>query len=304
MNCPKCSSKYTQDFFIPRILTNCGHTFCEICLTKIHNQYEGKKISCFTCQDVVEIDDITLLTKNLALLNIDNKKNNYICNLHKSTLEAFCFKCKIMLCVSCILSNEHKGHDLFPVNQASKIEKNEFLEKIEKLFLRENEIKEYFSNTSERIDSVKVKIEEGCKIVDDFYKEIFVILEERRTSLLNKINLLYQKEKETKENIKTDLNYYLDFIEKVKIEKNELDFMNEYEILIKSTENIQIVNKILEAKFPDLNNLENENFKFAKIDEIDHLCTLIAKLKKEEVMKDESSLASSIELRREDSIRD
>lgn len=37
------------------------------------------------------------------------------CILHSKKLEAFCEKDASLLCIDCILSDQHKGHDIFSI---------------------------------------------------------------------------------------------------------------------------------------------------------------------------------------------
>ena len=64
MNCPQCQIKYNNSKNIPRILYNCGHTFCEDCLKILHNENLNKSIICPLCQTENTIEDVSTLTKN------------------------------------------------------------------------------------------------------------------------------------------------------------------------------------------------------------------------------------------------
>lgn len=38
--CPLCNNKYDHEVFIPRMLPECGHSFCSACLKKLLNESE------------------------------------------------------------------------------------------------------------------------------------------------------------------------------------------------------------------------------------------------------------------------
>jgi hypothetical protein len=46
MDCSNCKNSYNDTDFIPRLLTQCGHSICEKCLNKI---YENGGIVCPEC---------------------------------------------------------------------------------------------------------------------------------------------------------------------------------------------------------------------------------------------------------------
>lgn len=81
VTCPRCQKEY-GDANPPRLLTGCGHTFCEKCLTDLCvPQGEGKSsLACPECPKGASslfLERIEHLPKNLALLNfLEARKNN------------------------------------------------------------------------------------------------------------------------------------------------------------------------------------------------------------------------------------
>src|SRR5690348_6322638 len=69
MNCPICLNKYNNVNKIPRILNNCGHTFCEDCLSNILTERNSNTITCAICNSDTIVEDVNLLTRNLVLLD-------------------------------------------------------------------------------------------------------------------------------------------------------------------------------------------------------------------------------------------
>ena len=64
--CAICKNKYNVGDRIPRILVNCGHTFCTSCLLKYHH---GKDhIRCPSCKKLVKhLDNVETLPLNLSI---------------------------------------------------------------------------------------------------------------------------------------------------------------------------------------------------------------------------------------------
>ena len=114
--CAVCKNKYNVGDRIPRILVNCGHTFCTSCLIKYHH---GKDhIRCPSCKKLVKhLDNVETLPLNLSIFgeivkndpvimmfidpssevsfasscpNHVEKQRHYYCSFHESN---FCREC-------------------------------------------------------------------------------------------------------------------------------------------------------------------------------------------------------------------
>ena len=114
--CACCKNKYNVGDRIPRILVNCGHTFCTSCLLKYHH---GKDhIRCPSCKKLVKhLDNVETLPLNLSIFgeivkndpvimmfidpssevsfasscpNHPKKQRHYYCSFHENN---FCREC-------------------------------------------------------------------------------------------------------------------------------------------------------------------------------------------------------------------
>lgn len=67
--------------------------------------------------------EILQLPKNKAL--IDNEKDfksskeKEKCKIHNKEIEIFCETDKLVLCVTCIVDNDHKNHDLSSIDKVT-----------------------------------------------------------------------------------------------------------------------------------------------------------------------------------------
>ena len=78
--CGICQKKYNVGDRIPRILVNCGHTYCTSCL---NNYYKSNKIKCPFCKKIVKhLDNVETLPLNLPIFSeivkSDHKVNSFI----------------------------------------------------------------------------------------------------------------------------------------------------------------------------------------------------------------------------------
>jgi hypothetical protein len=48
----------------------------------------------------------------------ENVDTSILCSVHQKPIEAFCQTCGVLVCIDCILSNEHKGHILISIEEA------------------------------------------------------------------------------------------------------------------------------------------------------------------------------------------
>ena len=123
MNCQSCKFKYDNTNKLPKILITCGHTFCLDCLERKKEKSSETqiRIKCFICSVVTTTETIENLPKNMAILENKEKKNitqkESLCDLHSKEIEAFCDNDKTMLCVSCIIENNHKNHNLSSIDK-------------------------------------------------------------------------------------------------------------------------------------------------------------------------------------------
>ena len=76
IECSVCLEIYKQ----PRILTNCGHTFCSECIN-LHINKQNNHIRCFVCNQITKLNhlDINSLKINymfMAIIEYIKNKNN------------------------------------------------------------------------------------------------------------------------------------------------------------------------------------------------------------------------------------
>ena len=117
MDCPKCSREYSEPDRLPRILTRCGHTLCQLCVSQLLN---SSGVICHQCQQVTPTNTVSSLPVNIALMRLKQKDVQLdICEKHNKQMEAYCASDLELLCVSCILEDGHKRHDITSIAKAA-----------------------------------------------------------------------------------------------------------------------------------------------------------------------------------------
>jgi tripartite motif-containing protein 43/48/49/64/77 len=122
MNCFNCKFNFDTKIKIPKILINCGHSFCIQCLEKKKQTVEESfvKIKCFICSVETLSETIDNLPVNMAILENREKRDQLrqtMCAVHSKEIEAFCDDDKSMLCVNCIIENTHKNHNFSSIDK-------------------------------------------------------------------------------------------------------------------------------------------------------------------------------------------
>ena len=81
LNCAVCGNEYRNDN-LPRLLTACGHTYCESCLdTMMTEQQDGRhRVVCPQDSTItyLDSDDVSEFPKNIALLKVIEGKKNHM----------------------------------------------------------------------------------------------------------------------------------------------------------------------------------------------------------------------------------
>ncbi|KAH0630386.1 hypothetical protein JD844_013366 [Phrynosoma platyrhinos] len=126
--CPICLDYFQS----PMMIIDCGHNFCQGCITQYCEGSSGDTFSCPQCRK-------PFLWKNLQpnrhLLNIVELAKQFrvrpakegeqkLCEKHQEPLKLFCEEDKTSICVVCDRSKVHKTHSVIPVEEAAQFYQN------------------------------------------------------------------------------------------------------------------------------------------------------------------------------------
>jgi hypothetical protein len=106
MECKTCTSNYNEKDRLPKILTACGHTFCQQCLANMHSR---AGLQCPDCNQITQIASVASLPTNQALLSYAGSiTSSSLCSQHGKPIQAFCPTSQTLLCVDCLLTGKFK----------------------------------------------------------------------------------------------------------------------------------------------------------------------------------------------------
>nr|XP_020633750.1 LOW QUALITY PROTEIN: E3 ubiquitin-protein ligase TRIM39-like [Pogona vitticeps] len=157
--CPLC-----QDYFKNPVTTQCGHNFCQACLTQCWGESATEGF-CPLCRQNVQQ---TCLIPSRVLANIAEKlaaEESHlqegreaegklsICEKHQEPFKLFCRDDETLICLVCDRSKEHRDHEVVPVEEASEY-KDRMVSCLDNLKNREG-------NIVEELAAEKSNLQEG-----------------------------------------------------------------------------------------------------------------------------------------------
>ena len=196
MLCKSCNKPYDEKEKVPRILISCGHTQCEECIMKNLNK---SKIQCSDCGKYSEAKTPVEFPKNLMLLSmvnniINNPSTIIICPSHSKQIDAFCEECRSLICIDCILSGDHKNHEINPIAKSCEKERQRIKECESYCKSKEAEL----SNLCTQVQNYHTIIhEDGAKCIDNIsnvFDEMRNSINARENELKKGITILLDKE--------------------------------------------------------------------------------------------------------------
>ncbi|KAG8550545.1 hypothetical protein GDO81_023946 [Engystomops pustulosus] len=161
-SCPECREEFQER---PALMRNINlHNVAERFLVTQPNHEEITGICCTYCVDspVPAVKsclhcEASLCDKHLkvhskspehVLSDPSTSLENRKCSVHKKILEYYCTKDDILICVSCSLAGEHRGHQVEMLDEASEKKKKKLRNVLQKLITKREE-------TEERVQSLE-----------------------------------------------------------------------------------------------------------------------------------------------------
>ena len=203
-----------------------------------------------------------------------SSKKTLICPIHKRKLEAFCRLDKKAVCLSCLLENHHRFHEVIPLKDAILDQKYKILDFLkESDILKENLEKRYFSQLLSAKQALKVSYEDSLENLRDFFNRIHAFLQEKQGEIQEKILLEYEKEENRMKTLEKNGVSLLNSLEEFRLEYNEMKKTPDLELFRWSLEKEQLFHKVkngLQMNFKEKqqNFLKNAVKKGQKLEEI------------------------------------
>ncbi|KAJ1181294.1 hypothetical protein NDU88_006502 [Pleurodeles waltl] len=113
-----------NEFYRDPVTIDCGHNFCNTCLTKYMNE-QDLEIACPECKkffdhsNLIKNKRLKNIAENAALLkDSENPIDAGLCEEHGEKLQLFCEVDQRVICLVCRESSHHQEHQLRPIREA------------------------------------------------------------------------------------------------------------------------------------------------------------------------------------------
>jgi len=188
--CPVCFSGYDQAEHTPRNLPKCDHTICSKCLTAILAKKEELKCplddSSFYPNQTATKD---FSINSLAIQLLQEKSQKDRCSHHQENVKLLCLSDRTKMCVDCILSDSHQGHDVKSLRQIQ----NDITSKKENL-------EQWLKTTEMNEKTIDDQLEETRKSLIDLVqtqcRKLELVIANKGIELMKEINSFFEEETE------------------------------------------------------------------------------------------------------------
>ncbi|XP_042310996.1 zinc finger protein RFP-like isoform X2 [Sceloporus undulatus] len=186
--CPICLDYFQS----PMMIIDCGHNFCQGCITQYCEGSPGDALSCPQCRN-------PFLRKNLQpnrhLLNIVALAKGFgmqrakegeqkLCEKHQEPLKLFCEEDQVSICVVCDRSRVHKNHSVIPMEEAAQLYKEKIECCLQILKKERGKILSYKSDSAKSNEDLLSKIKNERKDLVSEFQQLRQVLEKEEQLLL------------------------------------------------------------------------------------------------------------------------
>ncbi|XP_042310453.1 zinc finger protein RFP-like [Sceloporus undulatus] len=136
--CEEAICSVCLEYFKDPVSLECGHNFCQACLSQWWKESGTMETSCPQCRGKVlqrnlrpnrQLANLVEITKKLSLqgsMKAEGKER--VCGKHQEPLKLFCKDDETSICVVCDRSKEHRDHVVVPLAEAARDYKHRIAE--------------------------------------------------------------------------------------------------------------------------------------------------------------------------------
>lgn len=222
MECYECHLDFEEPHRIPRILTTCGHSLCQSCLNTL---FKSSNVICPQCKVKNPANSVLSFPANLALMTLKQQSPIETCEIHNKAIEAYCNTDKKVLCVSCILDDGHKSHDITSITKAALRQKDILNAYSGSVLMNEAIINKEEQDLDSSSKSIKENFDRIQEDLHSIYESIKELIDLREKENTEKMKSLMQAELANIENRRTSNQKQLCIIQNFKNEllRNEVE---------------------------------------------------------------------------------
>ncbi|XP_034960937.1 zinc finger protein RFP-like [Zootoca vivipara] len=162
--CPICLCYFTSP-----VLLNCGHSFCQTCITRCWEQ-PGATARCPECRKAVErtfrpnrsLSNLAEILKDwdVSAEREAREKRDSECQRHRQPWDLFCEDDHVPFCGECASSQEHRGHRVVSAEEAAQVYKEHIEGEKGKAIAEFNQLHQFLEEQEELLLEKMQEVEE------------------------------------------------------------------------------------------------------------------------------------------------
>lgn len=239
MDCPKCSTEYSEPERLPRILTRCGHTLCQLCVSQL---FTSSGVVCYQCNQVTPTSSVSALPVNIALMRLKEKDTQTdICEKHSKQMEAYCASDSELLCVSCILEDGHKRHDITSISKAASKHRESLRTSKLSALLTDQALRKKQTDLQSLESSLKQDHAATLQTLTDLFTVLFEVIQMRQREVEDRLNTILSMEIEKLRQMHENNNVQIAGIRRLCEEVEEMESDTDIGVLRKVKEREGVV---------------------------------------------------------------
>ncbi|XP_032709185.1 tripartite motif-containing protein 34-like isoform X2 [Lontra canadensis] len=195
VTCPIC-----LDLLKEPLSLDCGHSFCKACITAANKEsktsQEEKSSNCPVCQFHYcakelrpnwHVANIVERFREVKVSSEEGQKRN-LCERHEEKLLLFCKKDGKVLCWVCERSQEHRGHQTVPMDEAVQEYQEKLQTALQKVREEQQEAEMLKANLREQRTSWKNHMQNEKRYNQTQFKKLKTMLEHEEKNIVQKLD--------------------------------------------------------------------------------------------------------------------
>ncbi|XP_051852723.1 probable E3 ubiquitin-protein ligase TRIML1 [Antechinus flavipes] len=233
------------EYFTKPVTIDCGHSFCKECL---YRSWEEAPVpgTCPVCRRTSQprdlepskcIENLVILTKQFRPHLMQYLSCPNICEQHLAIQRLFCEDDQKLLCMSCLFSQEHKAHGVYPIEEFAENCKRKLQEACDSLRRKASEAEILLDQERRRVHQCKMETRVLKQVIIPEYIKMCTSLTKK--SQINPQKLDKEKRKNMRELMGTEARFsqYIQHLKKMidELEKNSEKPLMEMLLDVRST---------------------------------------------------------------------
>ncbi|XP_053106589.1 zinc finger protein RFP-like [Hemicordylus capensis] len=227
--CDEATCSICLEYFSdPVIIPECGHNFCQACLTQCWREPDTET-SCPQCRETIpqrnfipnrQLKSVVEIAKKLSLQRVNREEGEEkVCEKHREPLKLFCKDHESSICVVCDKAKEHENHKVIPLGEAYKEYKDQICSLLKTLRKKEEKMLMYKANIEKESQDLLEQTKADKQKTMAEFRQLHQFVEEQEKLLLAQMEKLEKeiaiKRDEHLATLSKELSSFASFIQEI-----------------------------------------------------------------------------------------